>query len=507
MIDNVMQPEVTDVATKVLNAVFAGTMSPAGRAQVDGGRAERPAGRPARRHVHGSARRRLTRSRPAADPAAGRLHPADDHRPTAPLDAPARGPPLHAAPRHEPAPPVAAPGRHPVRPARRRPGAGAARAARSPRRPTSASPAGTASSRRGSACRTTSGCSATRRSGGSSLNNLILLAAVPLAIFIPLLVAYLLNEHVLRLAVLPLGVLPADGDLLGRHRHGRDPLLRRRGDPQRPARTLGHRRSRRTCWAASYSAMLAVTITFIWSVFGTNTIIFITGMATLDREVYEAARVDGASAFTTFRKITIPMLMRFIQFAFILTLITAFTALFSLIFVMTGGGPGLRLHDARVLRLPAGLQGGRVRLRRRDRHRAVRGRVRDQPRASCGCSAAGWTRRRLRMARPDGAISRGGDVRDPVRRRRRDAVPVRVHDRDRVPVAATSTWRAAASRSTRGRCCSPSCPVVQQLWNSTVVTVGGVAADPGRQHDGRLRLREARLPRLGDASCSRSWPG
>ena len=37
--------------------------------------------------------------------------------------------------------------------------------------------------------------------------------------------------------------------------------------------------------------MLAVMITFIWSVFGTNTIIFITGMATLDRDVYEAARV------------------------------------------------------------------------------------------------------------------------------------------------------------------------------------------------------------------------
>ena len=101
--------------------------------------------------------------------------------------------------------------------------------------------------------------------------------------------------------------------------------------------------------------MVAVAITFIWSVFGTNTIIFITGMATLDREVYDAARVDGAGAFTTFVQITIPMLMRFIQFAFILTLITAFTALFSLIFVMTGGGPRLRHHDPRVLRLPAGL--------------------------------------------------------------------------------------------------------------------------------------------------------
>ena len=92
--------------------------------------------------------------------------------------------------------------------------------------------------------------------------------------------------------------------------------------------------------ATELSAMIAVAITFIWSVFGTNTIIFITGMATLDRDVYEAARVDGASGLATFRHITIPLLMRFIQFAFVLTLITGFTALFSLIFVMTQGGPG-----------------------------------------------------------------------------------------------------------------------------------------------------------------------
>ena len=49
--------------------------------------------------------------------------------------------------------------------------------------------------------------------------------------------------------------------------------------------------------ASEWTAMLAVAITFIWSVFGTNTIIFITGMATLDRDVYEAARVDGASGW------------------------------------------------------------------------------------------------------------------------------------------------------------------------------------------------------------------
>jgi multiple sugar transport system permease protein len=171
------------------------------------------------------------------------------------------------------------------------------------------------------------------------LNNLILLAAVPVALLIPLLVAYLLNEHVLGwrffrsayflptaiswvvIGMVAIRVFAVDGIL--------DPVLGAVGLNVQTDLLSGE-----------YSAMIAVAITFIWSVFGTNTIIFITGMATLDREVYEAARVDGASALTTFRKITIPMLMRFIQFAFILTLITAFTALFSLIFIMTGGGPG-----------------------------------------------------------------------------------------------------------------------------------------------------------------------
>lgn len=172
-----------------------------------------------------------------------------------------------------------------------------------------------------------------------ALNNVILLAAVPVAIVIPLLIAYLLNEHVFGwrffrsayflptaiswvvIGMVAIRVFAVEGIL--------NHLLGAIG--------LGFQTD---LLAGEYSAMLTVAVTFIWSVFGTNTIIFITGMATLDREVYEAARVDGAGGLTMFRRITIPMLVRFIQFAFILTLITAFTALFSLIFVMTGGGPG-----------------------------------------------------------------------------------------------------------------------------------------------------------------------
>ena len=171
-------------------------------------------------------------------------------------------------------------------------------------------------------------------------NNLLLLASVPFAILIPLLVAYLLNEHVpgwrfFRSAYfLPTAISWVVIGMVSLRVFAAEGILNHLLD------AIGLGFVQTDMLAGELSAMGAVAITFIWSVFGTNTIIFITGMATLDREVYEAARVDGAGALTTFVRITIPMLMRFIQFAFILTLITAFTALFSLIFVMTGGGPG-----------------------------------------------------------------------------------------------------------------------------------------------------------------------
>jgi len=171
------------------------------------------------------------------------------------------------------------------------------------------------------------------------LNNLILLGAIPLAILIPLGVAFLLNEHVSgwrffrSIYFLPTAISwVVIGIVAVRFFAQRGMLNSILASLGIPAQT--------DMLANELSAMIAVAITFIWSVFGTNTIIFITGMATLDRDVYEAARVDGASGLATFRHITIPLLMRFIQFAFVLTLITGFTALFSLIFVMTQGGPG-----------------------------------------------------------------------------------------------------------------------------------------------------------------------
>jgi multiple sugar transport system permease protein len=172
------------------------------------------------------------------------------------------------------------------------------------------------------------------------LNNAFLLASIPVAILIPLVVAFLLNERVLGWRVfrsayfLPTAISWVVIGMVAVR------FFAASGIFNSVLATLGLGTQPTDLLAGEYSAMLAVVITFIWSVFGTNTIIFITGMATLDREVYEAAKVDGAGGLATLFYVTVPMLLRFIQFAFVLTLITAFTALFSLIFIMTGGGPG-----------------------------------------------------------------------------------------------------------------------------------------------------------------------
>ncbi|MDE3083455.1 MAG: sugar ABC transporter permease [Acidobacteriota bacterium] len=88
------------------------------------------------------------------------------------------------------------------------------------------------------------------------------------------------------------------------------------------------------------TALSALGITFVFTMIGTNTMLFLTGLATLDPSLEEAARIDGAGRWRVFRHITLPHLSRFIQLAFVMTVIALFSALFSLIFVMTGGGPG-----------------------------------------------------------------------------------------------------------------------------------------------------------------------
>jgi multiple sugar transport system permease protein len=88
------------------------------------------------------------------------------------------------------------------------------------------------------------------------------------------------------------------------------------------------------------TAMPALLLTFAWAMFGINTVIFISGLATIPPELFDAARVDGAGTIRVVLHVVLPIMRRFVGLAFVVTLISGFTGIFGLIFVMTSGGPG-----------------------------------------------------------------------------------------------------------------------------------------------------------------------
>jgi ABC-type sugar transport system permease subunit len=94
-------------------------------------------------------------------------------------------------------------------------------------------------------------------------------------------------------------------------------------------------------WLADFNwSLVAVIIAFNAAMWGVNTIIFLTGLATIDKSTIEAARLDGANGRQVLTYIILPAMRRFVEFVFIITVVISFTGLFGLIYVMTGGGPG-----------------------------------------------------------------------------------------------------------------------------------------------------------------------
>jgi ABC-type sugar transport system permease subunit len=171
-------------------------------------------------------------------------------------------------------------------------------------------------------------------------NNALLVLAIPVAVALPLAVAFLINTHVRGWRVfrsvffLPTAVSWVVIAFVARN------FFDNKGILQSMLNGIGLGFWHPDLLSHERSALIAVMITFVWSMFGTNMIIFLAGMSTIDQEIYDAARVDGAGNLSVMFRITFPLLKRFVQLAVIISLITAFSALFSLIYVMTSGGPG-----------------------------------------------------------------------------------------------------------------------------------------------------------------------
>ncbi len=92
-------------------------------------------------------------------------------------------------------------------------------------------------------------------------------------------------------------------------------------------------------WADGPSlAMIALIIYTTWVFVGYDIAIFLAGLGNIPGELYDAAKVDGASGWTLFRNVTLPLLSPTTFFLLILTVIGTFKA-FNHIWVMTQGGP------------------------------------------------------------------------------------------------------------------------------------------------------------------------
>ena len=80
-------------------------------------------------------------------------------------------------------------------------------------------------------------------------------------------------------------------------------------------------------------ALAAVVVVFAWSQFGFNTVLFIAGLQSISKELYEAAELDGANAFQRFRNVTLPALKPTTFFVTATTVILALQ-LFDIVFAL-----------------------------------------------------------------------------------------------------------------------------------------------------------------------------
>lgn len=85
-------------------------------------------------------------------------------------------------------------------------------------------------------------------------------------------------------------------------------------------------------------ALVAVILVGVWKRVGFNAVVYLAALQSVPRSYYEAAQIDGASAWQQLRFVTVPLLAPTTFFLVVTSLIEAFQV-FDLVYVMTAGGP------------------------------------------------------------------------------------------------------------------------------------------------------------------------
>jgi multiple sugar transport system permease protein len=109
-------------------------------------------------------------------------------------------------------------------------------------------------------------------------------------------------------------------------------------------------------WLSSVpEAWVALVGVTVWWTLGFNAVIFLAGLQDVPRELYEAAKVDGAGAWSTFLHVTLPGLKPVTVFVTMVTIIAS-ANMFGQSFIMTNGAPGQETRTAIFYIAETGLQ-------------------------------------------------------------------------------------------------------------------------------------------------------
>ncbi|WP_246169190.1 carbohydrate ABC transporter permease [Actinotalea subterranea] len=104
-------------------------------------------------------------------------------------------------------------------------------------------------------------------------------------------------------------------------------------------------------------AWIGIVVLAVWQGTAFNIVLYLAGLQTVPPELYEAASLDGASAWRRFRSITFPMIAAFFTINMVLAL-KGYLQVFDHIMAMTAGGPGTATESVGVLIYKGGFQGG-----------------------------------------------------------------------------------------------------------------------------------------------------
>jgi ABC-type sugar transport system permease subunit len=107
-------------------------------------------------------------------------------------------------------------------------------------------------------------------------------------------------------------------------------------------------------------ALVSLAMAANWSGYGFCMMLFLAGLASVDRDLYDASRVDGANAWQQFRHVTIPGIANTLNVVVLIVFI-ATVRVFDFVFVMTAGGPagatdvlGMKIYRESFMSLNAG---------------------------------------------------------------------------------------------------------------------------------------------------------